>query len=123
MLHYLSKKLPETNRQISLEDLECKWPSLIFILCKLIDNFHNAYLFDSCLFWLFSDDYRAIRQSIIDMVMATEMTRHFEHLSKFVNSINKRRTSSIGEVTTVVCSFRIVFIFIWKLWYAAFPWT
>ena len=36
------------------------------------------------------------------MVMATEMTRHFEHLSKFVNSINKRRTSSIGEVTPVV---------------------
>lgn len=48
------------------------------------------------------DDYRALRQSIIDMVMATEMTRHFEHLSKFVNSINKRRTSSIGEVTPVV---------------------
>ncbi|XP_046839140.1 high affinity cAMP-specific and IBMX-insensitive 3',5'-cyclic phosphodiesterase 8A-like isoform X2 [Xenia sp. Carnegie-2017] len=47
------------------------------------------------------DDYRALRQSIIDMVMATEMTRHFEHLSKFVNSINKRRTSSIGEVTPV----------------------
>jgi hypothetical protein len=35
-------------------------------------------------------------------VMATEMTRHFEHLSKFVNSINKRRSSSMDEVHSVV---------------------
>ncbi|KAG8516376.1 High affinity cAMP-specific and IBMX-insensitive 3',5'-cyclic phosphodiesterase 8A, partial [Galemys pyrenaicus] len=34
-------------------------------------------------------DYRVLRQGIIDMVLATEMTRHFEHVSKFVNSINK----------------------------------
>ena len=38
-----------------------------------------------------------------DMVIATEVTRHFEHYSKFVNSIIKRRTSSIGEVKRVVC--------------------
>lgn len=74
--------------------------------CKF--SFFIFSLWQSKLSWLdligiFSDDYRAIRQSIIDMVMATEMTRHFEHLSKFVNSINKRRTSSIGEVTPVVC--------------------
>ncbi|XP_044179866.1 high affinity cAMP-specific and IBMX-insensitive 3',5'-cyclic phosphodiesterase 8A-like isoform X2 [Acropora millepora] len=47
------------------------------------------------------DVFRTIRQAIIDMVMATEMTRHFEHLSKFVNSINKRRTSSMDEVHSV----------------------
>ncbi|XP_068726198.1 high affinity cAMP-specific and IBMX-insensitive 3',5'-cyclic phosphodiesterase 8B-like isoform X1 [Montipora capricornis] len=47
------------------------------------------------------DEFRTIRQAIIDMVMATEMTRHFEHLSKFVNSINKRRTSSMDEVHSV----------------------
>ncbi|XP_054550683.1 high affinity cAMP-specific and IBMX-insensitive 3',5'-cyclic phosphodiesterase 8A [Talpa occidentalis] len=35
------------------------------------------------------NEYRALRQGIIDMVLATEMTRHFEHVSKFVNSINK----------------------------------
>ncbi|XP_064618530.1 high affinity cAMP-specific and IBMX-insensitive 3',5'-cyclic phosphodiesterase 8B-like isoform X3 [Lineus longissimus] len=35
------------------------------------------------------DDYRAIRQTIIDMVLATEMQKHFEHLSKFVNNIVK----------------------------------
>ncbi|KAJ8396558.1 hypothetical protein AAFF_G00016240 [Aldrovandia affinis] len=33
--------------------------------------------------------FRALRQAIIDMVLATEMTRHFEHVNKFVNSINK----------------------------------
>ncbi|XP_078379663.1 high affinity cAMP-specific and IBMX-insensitive 3',5'-cyclic phosphodiesterase 8A-like isoform X6 [Oculina patagonica] len=47
------------------------------------------------------DEFRTIRQAIIDMVMATEMTRHFEHLSKFVNSINKRRSSSMDEVHSV----------------------
>lgn len=58
-------------------------------------------MFSVCL--LFSRDvFRTIRQAIIDMVMATEMTRHFEHLSKFVNSINKRRTSSMDEVHSVV---------------------
>lgn len=31
------------------------------------------------------DTYQAVRESIIDMVLATEMTKHFEHLSKFVN--------------------------------------
>uniref|UniRef100_A0A8C6ZVY8 Phosphodiesterase n=1 Tax=Nothoprocta perdicaria TaxID=30464 RepID=A0A8C6ZVY8_NOTPE len=33
--------------------------------------------------------YRPLRQAIIDMVLATEMTKHFEHVNKFVNSINK----------------------------------
>ncbi|XP_056288325.1 high affinity cAMP-specific and IBMX-insensitive 3',5'-cyclic phosphodiesterase 8B [Pseudoliparis swirei] len=35
------------------------------------------------------NQFRILRQAIIDMVLATEMTRHFEHVSKFVNSINK----------------------------------
>ena len=36
-----------------------------------------------------SNEYRTLRQAIIDMVLATEMTKHFEHVNKFVNSINK----------------------------------
>ncbi|EPQ15293.1 High affinity cAMP-specific and IBMX-insensitive 3',5'-cyclic phosphodiesterase 8A [Myotis brandtii] len=35
------------------------------------------------------NDYRTLRQAIIDMVLATEMTRHFEHINKFVNSVVK----------------------------------
>lgn len=31
------------------------------------------------------DAYKLMRQNIIDMILATEMTRHFEHLAKFVN--------------------------------------
>lgn len=35
------------------------------------------------------NQFRTLRQAVIDMVLATEMTRHFEHVNKFVNSINK----------------------------------
>ncbi|KAK6624730.1 hypothetical protein RUM44_011590 [Polyplax serrata] len=35
------------------------------------------------------DTYKVARQSIIDMILATEMTRHFEHLAKFVNIFTK----------------------------------
>ncbi|XP_036909436.1 high affinity cAMP-specific and IBMX-insensitive 3',5'-cyclic phosphodiesterase 8A isoform X2 [Sturnira hondurensis] len=35
------------------------------------------------------NDYRTLRQAIIDMVLATEMTKHFEHVNKFINSVNK----------------------------------
>ncbi|KAH7963258.1 hypothetical protein HPB52_020348 [Rhipicephalus sanguineus] len=35
------------------------------------------------------DVYRSVRASIIDMVLATEMTKHFEHLSKFLNAFQK----------------------------------
>ncbi|XP_057300369.1 high affinity cAMP-specific and IBMX-insensitive 3',5'-cyclic phosphodiesterase 8B-like isoform X2 [Hydractinia symbiolongicarpus] len=39
------------------------------------------------------DEFKLIRQSVIDMVMATEMKQHFEHLAKFENNFNKRHTS------------------------------
>uniref|UniRef100_A0A3Q2YFX2 Phosphodiesterase n=1 Tax=Hippocampus comes TaxID=109280 RepID=A0A3Q2YFX2_HIPCM len=43
------------------------------------------------------NQFRTLRQAIIDMVLATEMTRHFEHVNKFVNSINKPSMSSDCE--------------------------
>ncbi|XP_064608672.1 high affinity cAMP-specific and IBMX-insensitive 3',5'-cyclic phosphodiesterase 8B-like isoform X2 [Liolophura sinensis] len=36
-----------------------------------------------------SEDFRCVRSMIIDMVLATDMAKHFEHVSKFVNGINK----------------------------------
>uniref|UniRef100_A0A8D2AR73 Phosphodiesterase n=1 Tax=Sciurus vulgaris TaxID=55149 RepID=A0A8D2AR73_SCIVU len=39
--------------------------------------------------------YRTLRQAIIDMVLATEMTKHFEHVNKFVNSINKPMAAEV----------------------------
>ncbi|XP_077534475.1 high affinity cAMP-specific and IBMX-insensitive 3',5'-cyclic phosphodiesterase 8B-like [Haemaphysalis longicornis] len=35
--------------------------------------------------------YRSVRTSIIDMVLATEMTRHFEHLTKFLGMFNNKQ--------------------------------
>uniref|UniRef100_A0AAY4ELK6 Phosphodiesterase n=1 Tax=Denticeps clupeoides TaxID=299321 RepID=A0AAY4ELK6_9TELE len=52
--------------------------------------------------------FRTLRQSIIDMVLATEMTRHFEHVNKFVNSINKPMAAidDEGSETEGPASFR-----------------
>ncbi|PKU37926.1 high affinity camp-specific and ibmx-insensitive 3 -cyclic phosphodiesterase 8b [Limosa lapponica baueri] len=55
--------------------------------------------------------YRTLRQAIIDMVLATEMTKHFEHVNKFVNSINKpmasEETSSLSEGSDCECTANI----------------
>ncbi|KAM6036920.1 high affinity cAMP-specific and IBMX-insensitive 3',5'-cyclic phosphodiesterase 8B isoform 8-T8 [Theristicus caerulescens] len=55
--------------------------------------------------------YRTLRQAIIDMVLATEMTKHFEHVNKFVNSINKpmasEETSSHSEGSNCDCTVNI----------------
>ena len=34
------------------------------------------------------DEYRNMRSMVIDMVLATEMNKHFEHLNKFVNKVS-----------------------------------
>ncbi|XP_043803291.1 high affinity cAMP-specific and IBMX-insensitive 3',5'-cyclic phosphodiesterase 8-like isoform X3 [Apis laboriosa] len=36
------------------------------------------------------DTYKQLRQSVIDMILATEMTKHFEHLAKFMNAFTTR---------------------------------
>ncbi|XP_032941702.1 high affinity cAMP-specific and IBMX-insensitive 3',5'-cyclic phosphodiesterase 8B isoform X3 [Catharus ustulatus] len=55
--------------------------------------------------------YRTLRQAIIDMVLATEMTKHFEHVNKFVNSINKpmasEETSPRSEGSETECTANI----------------
>ncbi|XP_053155218.1 high affinity cAMP-specific and IBMX-insensitive 3',5'-cyclic phosphodiesterase 8B isoform X3 [Hemicordylus capensis] len=52
--------------------------------------------------------YRTLRQAIIDMVLATEMTKHFEHVNKFVNSITKpmasEETNSNNEGSDCECT-------------------
>lgn len=63
----------------------------------VLESHHSALAFqlttreDRCNLFkeLDRDDFRTLRHTIIDMVLATEMNKHFEHLSKFVNSINK----------------------------------
>lgn len=39
------------------------------------------------------DTYKILRTNIIDMILATEMTKHFEHLARFMNVCSLR----IGE--------------------------
>ncbi|XP_054160608.1 high affinity cAMP-specific and IBMX-insensitive 3',5'-cyclic phosphodiesterase 8B-like isoform X2 [Oppia nitens] len=48
-----------------------------------------------------SETYRDVRQSIIDMVLATEMTKHFEHLSKFVHVFTKSVSIEEGLIGNV----------------------
>ncbi|XP_009701542.1 PREDICTED: high affinity cAMP-specific and IBMX-insensitive 3',5'-cyclic phosphodiesterase 8A-like, partial [Cariama cristata] len=63
----------------------------------VLENHHAALAFqlttqdDKCNIFknMERNEYRTLRQAIIDIVLATEMTKHFEHVNKFVNSINK----------------------------------
>ncbi|XP_061892740.1 high affinity cAMP-specific and IBMX-insensitive 3',5'-cyclic phosphodiesterase 8A-like [Entelurus aequoreus] len=54
------------------------------------------------------NEYRTLRQAIIDMVLATEMTKHFEHVNKFVNSINKPLAALDDNLDTEECVKSIV---------------
>lgn len=38
------------------------------------------------------ETFKEVRHSIIDMILATEMTKHFEHLTKFVNVFTKSQS-------------------------------
>lgn len=40
------------------------------------------------------ETYKTLRHNIIDMILATEMTKHFEHLAKFVNVFYAKPTGS-----------------------------
>lgn len=51
---------------------------------QLTRQSQNANIFQN----LTRDEYRAIRAVVIDMVLATEMNKHFEHLNKFVNKFS-----------------------------------
>uniref|UniRef100_A0A8C6PUI3 Phosphodiesterase n=1 Tax=Nothobranchius furzeri TaxID=105023 RepID=A0A8C6PUI3_NOTFU len=63
----------------------------------VLESHHAALAFqlttrdDKCNIFKYIErnEYRTLRQAVIDMVLATEMTKHFEHVNKFVNSINK----------------------------------
>ncbi|KAF5404380.1 Phosphodiesterase [Paragonimus heterotremus] len=72
---------------------------------ELTRNDPNVNIFQN----LTRQDYRTIRGYIIDMVLATEMARHFEHVAKFVNNLSKpmlrnsgnHERSSVGSMSSV----------------------
>ncbi|XP_076393869.1 phosphodiesterase 8 isoform X3 [Megachile rotundata] len=43
------------------------------------------------------DTYKLVRQIVIDMILATEMTKHFEHLARFMNVCSSRVTDNQME--------------------------
>ncbi|VDP67128.1 unnamed protein product [Echinostoma caproni] len=55
------------------------------------------------------EEYRTIRGYMIDLVLATEMARHFDHVSKFINNLSKpilqknrmHDQSSVGSMSSV----------------------
>lgn len=47
---------------------------------------------------LHKDVYKSMRQNIIDMILATEMNKHFEHLARFVNLCSNRIGDAENEV-------------------------
>lgn len=46
------------------------------------------------------DEYEAVRHSVIDMVLATEMAKHFEHLQKFLH-ICKAHLKSVEDEMSI----------------------
>ena len=57
---------------------------LLFYLCAVCAVFagdDKINIFKN----LDKETYKSVRSTIIDMILATEMTRHFEHLAKFVS--------------------------------------
>lgn len=78
LINYFSY-LKETNYNVNLRAvLENHHVSLAFQLTR---QNPDANIFKN----LSRDEYRVLRSIIIDMVLATEMNKHFEHLNKFVN--------------------------------------
>ncbi|XP_065167744.1 high affinity cAMP-specific and IBMX-insensitive 3',5'-cyclic phosphodiesterase 8-like isoform X3 [Atheta coriaria] len=50
------------------------------------------------------ETYNLVRFNIVDMILATEMTKHFEHLAKFVNVFCTQTAEELEEVLPEVLS-------------------
>ena len=44
------------------------------------------------------ETYQNIRQNIVEMVLATDMSKHFEHLSKFTTGV----TSQVSNLSLII---------------------
>lgn len=75
----------------------------------VLESHHSAFMFKLTLedqrLNIFKnldfDTFRTARSSIIDMILATEMTKHFEHLSKFV-TVFCTPTEQVEDTTNYV---------------------
>ena len=82
---------------------------MFFVSRAVLENHHSALAFqltrahdDANIFKnLSSEEYRQIRTVMIDMILATEMNKHFEHLNKFVNKFSNSQENAqviLGEI-------------------------
>ena len=54
------------------------------------------------------DSYKMIRQGIIDLVLATDMSKHFIHLNKFVNVFTNTVLSVSFSYTIILMCVNLV---------------
>ena len=47
------------------------------------------------------DSFLTLRQSMIDMVLATELTKHFEHVNKFISIVTKSNSAVLDQVSYI----------------------
>ncbi|XP_076642156.1 phosphodiesterase 8 isoform X8 [Halictus rubicundus] len=48
------------------------------------------------------DTYKHVRQTVVDMILATEMTKHFEHLARFMNLCSLKGYVDSVDMTVVL---------------------
>lgn len=105
----LTFKLTLSDDNVNIFKVSCrkKYNDYAFKYLKREENEIAARLI---LQHLERDTYKQLRQSVIDMILATEMTKHFEHLAKFMNvcSIRPADTPRADVMITLfseVCQF------------------
>ncbi|CAK8685576.1 unnamed protein product [Clavelina lepadiformis] len=76
--------------------------ALLYNDTAVLESHHAAFAFkftvnnDKCNIFknLSKDNFMNARQSIIDMVLATELSKHFEHVNKFISIVTKNNNST-----------------------------
>lgn len=59
------------------------------------------------------DTYKTMRHNVIDMILATEMTKHYEHLAKFVNVFYAKTTGSKEDMHSDVSTWSSLLKNLW----------
>lgn len=79
---------PLKKLQVPLQETYLK------ILKRKITSF-SQYIIDVAMWY--RESYQNIRQNIVEMVLATDMSKHFEHLSKFTTGV----TSQVSDLPLI----------------------
>nr|CAB3264742.1 high affinity cAMP-specific and IBMX-insensitive 3',5'-cyclic phosphodiesterase 8B [Phallusia mammillata] len=80
--------------------------ALLYNDTAVLESHHAAFAFkftvnnEKCNIFknMTRDSFMGIRQSIVDMVLATELSKHFEHVNKFISIVTKNNNSSTSPL-------------------------